>query len=168
MIRLNSYMLPEPVIEKMINKIQETKEKRLEVGFGLCRLKNTNIIRAGGSCTGTECEITQPRECLTGSYVGGFHTHPMTDADPSIADLLNAYVNDVECIGSAIDSNIKCFVRIGPFVQKDKEDMDDLSKSVEFPGRLYTTEEYQKWKNARDEIMNKHFQEVDFKEKGAI
>ena len=46
-IKLNSYVLPEDVVEKMRAKIIETKEKNIELGFGLCRLKFINTLKTG-------------------------------------------------------------------------------------------------------------------------
>ncbi len=162
LIRLNSYLLTEPVIEKMRAKIQETKEKKLEVGFGLCRLGKSNIIKAGDTCIGTECELTRTKECNIGLYAGGYHTHPRSDTDPSIADLLNAYNDEIECIGSPVDSKIKCFVRVGPFVPQDKEKIVEASAQVEIPlERKLTHEDYQKWLKIRDDILSQHFKEIE-------
>lgn len=163
-IKLNSYILPDPVIEKMKSKIRETKEKDIELGFGLCRLRNTNIIRTGDECTGTECELVYEKECPIGSYVGVYHTHPHTSSKPSIGDLETAYIDEVGCIGSVRDDNIKCFLRIGPMNHQVREEIIKTSKTVEEPLRKeVTAEEYQTWKNARDKILGEHFKEIEIR-----
>ncbi len=161
-IRLNSYVLPEDVVEKMRLKIEETRQKNIELGFGLCRMKYVNTLKPGEECSGNECSIKQMPECQTGLYVGGYHTHPVGTAEPSIADLKNAYINDVECVGSTKDNDIRCFVRIGHRKPDDEKDIISKYKEVEenLP-KTITGEQYQIWKNARDEILNKHFQTVN-------
>lgn len=159
-IKLNSYSLPEDTIIKMRQKIEETRQKQVELGFGLCRMKNINTLRPGLDCTGNECSIEQWPECRTGVYVGGFHTHPDEVAEPSIADLRNAYINDVECVGSPKENAIRCFVRKG--IRKSDEEKNITSIDNEFKsisGNL-TQEQYINWKNARDEIWSKHFDTV--------
>jgi len=163
-IKLNSYSLPEEVVIKMRLKIEETKQKNIELGFGLCRMKYVNTLKSGHECAGNECSILQMPECPTGLYVGGYHTHPDASAEPSIADLRNAYINDVECVGSPQENAIRCFVRIGYRKPQDEKDIISKFKEVEesFP-KTVNMEQYQKWKNARDEIWNKHFQTIDVK-----
>lgn len=160
--KLNSYVLPENVVEKMRAKIIETKEKNIELGFGLCRLKFINTLKTGSECTGDKCSIEQVPECPTGLYVGGYHTHPRGTANPSIADLRNAYVNDVECVGSVKEDAIRCFVRIGPREPIYEKNIVTALKDIEQPlAETISKEEYQKWENARNEILNKHFDTVD-------
>lgn len=160
--KLNSYVLPGDVITKMILKIEETKQKNIELGFGLCRMKYVNTLKPGNDCSGDKCSITQMPECPTGLYVGGYHTHPEGTAEPSIADLKNAYVNDVECVGSVKENFIRCFVRIGNRKPQDEKDIISKFKEIEKPlPETLNTEQYKIWKNARDEIWTKHFRTVD-------
>lgn len=160
--KLNSYVLPENVIEKMRAKIIETKERNIELGFGLCRLKFINVLKTGNECAGDECSIGYVPECLTGLYVGGYHTHPKGTTNPSITDLRNAYVNDVECVGSVKENAIRCFVRIGPREPIDEKNIVATLKDIEEPlvGAV-SKEQYQKWENARNDILNKHFKAID-------
>lgn len=163
-IKLNSYALPEDVVTKMMIKIEETKQKKIELGFGLCRMKYVNTLKPGIECTGNECSIVQAPECPTGLYVGGFHTHPEGAAEPSIADLKNAYINDVECVGSAQETTVRCFVRTGHRKPQDEKDIISKFKEVEEPfPKEVSKEQYERWKSVRDEILTKHFQEVDVK-----
>lgn len=161
-IKLNSYALPEDVVTKMRLKIEETKQKNIELGFGLCRMKFVNTLKSGNECTGNECSIIQMPECPTGLYIGGYHTHPEGTAEPSIADLKNAYMNDVECVGSPQENAIRCFVRIGNRKPQDEKDIVSTFKEVEEPfPKTVSMEQYQRWKSARDEILIKHFQAID-------
>ena len=163
-IKLNSYVLPEDVIIKMKLKIEETKQKNIELGFGLCRMKYVNTLKLGNECSGDKCSITQTPECPTGLYVGGYHTHPEGAAEPSIADLKNAYLNDVECVGSPEENAIRCFIRIGNRKPEDEKDIISRFKEIEQPlPETVSTEQYQIWKSARDEILTKHFQSIDVK-----
>ena len=163
-IKLNSYILPENIVDKMKTKIEETREKKIELGFGLCRMRNTNIIRPGKDCTGTECALTQIKECPSGLYIGGYHTHPRTGTKPSIADLAVAYYDDVGCIGSVKENDIKCIVRTGPIIQQGKQEINDALENIEelLPA-VVSKEEFQKWDNTRDDLINKYFKVVEVK-----
>lgn len=161
---LNSFILPDDLVKKMKYKIEETKEKKIELGFGLCRIGRSNIIKHGGDCTGTECSLTEPRECRVGSYIGGYHTHPRTGTKPSIADLIIAYDEGIECIGSVIENDIKCAVRTGPIVQEAKEEISNALKNIEEAlGETITREELQRWEKTRDDIIDKHFKIINVK-----
>lgn len=163
-IKLNSYSLPEDVIDKMRLKIEETRQKNIELGFGLCRMKYVNTLKPGDDCSGDECSILPIQECRTGTYVGGYHTHPSGTAEPSIADLRNAYIHDVECVGSAKEEDIKCFIRTGHRNPQDEKDIISTVKEIEEPLPAIINEEQHKiWKSARDEILVKHFQVVEIR-----
>lgn len=163
-IKLNSYSLPEDVVEKMILKIAETRQKNIELGFGLCRMKFVNTLKPGSECSGNECSVLPIQECQTGLYVGGYHTHPVGTAEPSIADLRNAYINDVECVGSVKDDAIRCFIRTSNKKSQDEKDIISTVKEIEEPlPAVLSEEQYKIWKNARDEILAKHFQIVDIR-----
>lgn len=162
--KLNSYVLPEDVVTKMKLKIEETKLKKIELGFQLCRMKNINTLKSGNECSGDKCSITQTRDCPTGLFVGGYHTHPTGTAEPSIADLRSAYANDVECVGSVEENFIRCFLRIGDRKPQDEKDIISKFKEIEEPlPETLNTEQYQIWKSARDDLWTKHFQTVDVK-----
>ncbi len=166
--RLNSYILPGPLVDKMISTIKETEKEKVELGFGLCKIRNTNIITSGKDCAGTECSLVRAQQCLTGSYSGGYHTHPKESADPSIADMATAYTNEMECIGSVKNKNIKCISRIGQRILEDEKKIITAKKEFEEPleekiileERL---ERYQKWKNVRDDILVRHFKQIEIK-----
>ena len=161
---VNSFILSDDLVKKMRHKIEETREKKIELGFGLCRIGRSNIIRPGGDCAGTECALTEPRECKVGSYIGGFHTHPRTGTKPSIADLIIAYDEGVECIGSVIEDDIKCVTRIGSLVPQVREEISGALKDIEETlGETITKEELQKWEKIRDNILDRHFNVINVK-----
>lgn len=161
---INSFIISDDLAKKMRDKIEETKEKKIELGFGLCRIGRSNIIKPGGDCTGTECSLTEPRECRVGSYIGGYHTHPRTGTKPSIADLIIAYDEGVECVGSVIENDVKCVVRSGPIVSQVREEISGALKNIEEAlGETITKEELQRWEKTRDDILDKHFNVISVK-----
>ncbi len=163
-IKLKSYSLSEDTVSKMILKIEETKQKKIELGFGLCHMKHINTLKPGRECSGDECSMTRMRKCSTGSYVGGYHTHPTGSTEPSIVDLKNAYINDVECIGSVRDGTIRCFIRIGTRNLRDERNIISRLKEIEESlSKTISNEQYRIWKNSRDEILTKHFHVIDVK-----
>lgn len=107
--RLNSFMLPDSVIQKMKRKVEDSRIKDIEVGFNLCT-ENGNL-HDENPCTGTECAVDIPKGCTRGKHVGLFHTHPHMNSEPSIQDIANAYQIGINCIGSTEEKGIKCYVR---------------------------------------------------------
>lgn len=161
---VNSFILSDDIVNKMKGKIEETREKQIELGFGLCHIGKSNIIMPGGDCTGTECSLTEVRGCRVGSYVGGYHTHPKTGTKPSIADLLAAYDVGVECIGSVKENDIKCVIRAGSLAPEIREEISGAIRNIEEAlGETVTKEEIQKWQDTRDNFLGKHFNVIDVK-----
>ena len=121
--KLNSYMLPDKVIQKMRSDIEDTKKISLEIGFNLCTKNTTEELQDEKHCTGSSCSLTgwKPGCESKGKQVGTFHTHPIVpkissgDSSPSITDLVAAYQYGIMCVGGAGDNKITCLVR------KDKE-----------------------------------------------
>lgn len=129
--QLNSFVLPDNVIKDMKDKIKETKKARVELGFALCKDKDSNIIKKGTECTGTKCSI-KLGSCLENQiHLGDYHTHPRSHATMSITDMVTGCSDDIECIGSVPFNNIKCFIRkteesqcideISPFEETEHE-----------------------------------------------
>ena len=109
--QVNSFILPDNIIEDMKDKIKYTKKFKIELGFSLCSEKDSNIITKGSECTGNRCSI-RPGTCRKGQdKVGDYHTHPMTESTMSIADIIEGCSQKIECIGSAKFDNIVCFVK---------------------------------------------------------
>lgn len=161
---LNSFIIPNDTVNNMKTKIEETKEKKIELGFGLCKIGRSNIIRPGGDCTGTECALTEPRKCGIGYYIGGYHTHPRTGTKPSISDMAVAYDQGIECIGSVRENDIKCIVRKGITVPSARAEINSALKNIEevLPP-IVTKEELQRWENVREGLINKYFNTIDVK-----
>lgn len=104
---INSLILPDDIIKKMKAKIEETKIKKMETGFSLCKEIDKNSLKFGNECEGTECRIKRHlQRCKSEDIYGLYHTHPLEKARPSMAEL--------GCIGSVKDNNIKCFIRKTP------------------------------------------------------
>ena len=115
---LNSFILPDNIIETMKKRLIKTGKIHRELGFNLCKVEDSNELRDDTHCIGSACEIALAKACKIGKKVGSFHTHPKNGkgrADPSIGDLQNAYYFGINCIGGEEDNNVKCYVR------KDKE-----------------------------------------------
>jgi len=124
--KLNSFTLPDNVINKMKDKLKLSTSLRVEVGFILCSEKPDNILHDELHCTGGTCSIYIPsKPCKKGKRVGGFHVHPNDDSDPSIADISSAYDYGMECIGNTKDNDIKCYIR------KDKNYDYNTHKNIE-------------------------------------
>ncbi len=119
---LNSFILPDKIIDIMKQKIKKTEEIKKELGFNLCKIENNNELIDDTHCIGTECTMPLSKTCKTGIKVGTFHTHPGEDSEPSFPDLWNGYYNGIECIGGVTDKKIACYVR------KDKERNPEINK----------------------------------------
>lgn len=110
--QIDSFILPDNIIKYMKDKIKETKRIKTEVGFALCRNKDSSIIVKGTECIGTKCSI-KIGQCLEKdqTYIGNYHTHPRTHPTMSITDMTTGCSEDIECIGSAPFNTIRCFIR---------------------------------------------------------
>lgn len=121
--KLNSYILPDKVIQKMKTDIEETKKIGLEIGFNLCTKDTTEELQGEKRCVGSSCMLKgwKPGCESKGKQVGIFHTHPIIpkkssgDSSPSMSDLIGAYTYGIMCVGGAGDNKIQCSIR------KDKE-----------------------------------------------
>lgn len=107
--KLNSFILPDNVIQKMKRKVEDSRIKDIEFGFNLCA-ENGNL-HDENPCTGTACAVDIPKGCTRGKHVGLFHTHTHTNSEPSIQDIANAYLIGINCIGSTEEKSIKCHIR---------------------------------------------------------
>lgn len=121
--KLNSYILPDKVIQKMRADIEDTKKMGLEIGFNLCTKDTTEELQSEKGCVGSHCSLTgwKPGCESKGKHVGIFHTHPIIpkiakgNSSPSMSDLIGAYTYGIMCVGGAGDNKIQCSIR------KDKE-----------------------------------------------
>lgn len=113
-INLNSFILPDSVIESMKQKIKKTENIKRELGFNLCQLDGSNELKDDTHCIGSECRISLEKACKIGKKVGLFHTHPKNGkgtSSPSLSDLQNGYYFGMNCIGGAGDHKVICYVR---------------------------------------------------------
>ena len=157
-IKLNSFILPDSVIQKMKVKIEDSRFKNIEVGFNLCTENGT--IHDESPCTGTECSIRIPKGCKRGKHVGLFHTHPHTSSEPSIHDIANAYYIGISCIGSTEEKDIKCYVR------KDKnytkEGLENIiATSIRYESTSNIIQDHKKLIKVRNDLKNQYLNTID-------
>jgi hypothetical protein len=163
--KLNSFILPDSVIQKMKRKVEDSRLKDIEVGFNLC--EENGILHDENPCTGTECAVDIPKGCTRGKHVGLFHTHSYTSSEPSIQDIANAYQFGINCVGSTEEKGIKCYVR------KDKtykiEDLKTIIAAlVRYESPLHLSEipeedvkNYQKWIKVRNDLKKYYLHTID-------
>lgn len=170
--KLNSFILSDNIIEKMKDKIEETRLKKIETGFSLCteikdiRDKDDGTLKIGNECQGTECRISRPMQrCKEKEkYRGLFHTHPSGEIRPSISDILSMYEDGIGCIGIAKD-NTKVIIRCS--IRKDKKPDEKSRKDIRKSYILFemlpsgiTVEDYE---NEVERLTNKYFRKIDIK-----
>lgn len=164
--KLNSFILPDNVIQKMKETVSHSRTKDIEVGFNLCT-ENGNL-HDENQCIGTECSVYIPKGCTKGKHVGGFHTHPHSSSKPSIRDIANAYQNGMECIGSVEENGIKCYIR------KDttpaREGLKNIiAAMIRYENPLLLSkippeediENYRKWLKVRKDLKEHYLNTVD-------
>lgn len=111
-IKLNSYILSDELIDKMKDRLNETRKNGLELGFNICKTNDTLISK--DDCIGTTCQISIQKECSEQEKtpkVGDYHTHPHGPAFMSPTDTWKACGLDFRCVGSVNSGKINCFVR---------------------------------------------------------
>lgn len=92
-------------------ELERTNKTGIEYGFSLCMKPETNIIIDKERCVGDQCKIKVERKCDEGEkHIGSYHTHPDGYARMSGADMVNACLEDVDCVGGEVNK-IKCFVK---------------------------------------------------------
>lgn len=170
--KLNSFILSDNIIEKMKDKIEETRSKKIETGFSLCterikdvRNKDDNILKIGNDCQGTECRISRPiQRCREkDKYRGLFHTHPSGEIRPSLSDILSMYEDGIGCIGITKDDTkiIRCSAR------KDKisneESRREIRKSYILFEMLPSGITVKDYESEVERLTNKYFREIDIK-----
>ena len=163
--KLNSFILPDSVIQKMKRNVEDSRTKDIEVGFNLCA-ENGNL-HDENPCVGTECSVDIPKGCTRGKHVGLFHTHSNTSSEPSIQDIANAYHIGINCIGSTEEKCIKCYIR------KDathaRENLETIIAAlVRYESPLHLskipeedTKNYKKWINVRNDLKKHYLNTVE-------
>lgn len=109
--QVNSFILPDNIIKDMKDKIKETRNKKIELGFSICTEKDSNIVVKGSECIGTKCSIKVGKCKKDQKYIGNYHTHPRGPASLSITDMIVGCSEDIECVGSGRFGSIRCFTR---------------------------------------------------------
>lgn len=163
--KLNSFILPDSVIQKMKRNVEDSRIKDIEVGFNLCA-ENGNL-HDENPCVGIECAVDIPKGCTRGKYVGLFHTHPHNSSEPSIQDIANAYQIGINCIGSTEEKNIKCYIRKDTIhTRKDLENI--IAALVRYESPLHLSEipeedkkDYQKWMKVRNDLKRHYLNTVE-------
>lgn len=124
-VKLNSFTLPDKVIDIMKEKLRKSEETKREFGFNLCKIDDTDELKDDVHCIGSECNIRLYETCKIGKKVGLFHTHPINGGSGatkmSLSDMQNGYFYGITCIAGVEDKKIKCFVRKNDFNQEDYE-----------------------------------------------
>lgn len=122
MKKLRQFILTDKSIKKMRDKIKRNETLKRELGFSIFQKNNVLIDR--WHCIGNKYFISPSDKCLNGEeLVGGFHTHPEANSEPSLGDLLNAYSEGLEIIGGFLDQKIVCYIRK---VEFDNAHLDDI------------------------------------------
>jgi len=127
MIRnINSYVLPDSILDKMIELVDKHIANHKEYGFNLCLKKDNNIIN-GEVCEGAKCSIKIEKSCKDNEeYIGSYHTHYLSFF-PSALDLYSGYPDKITCIG-------------------DKEKIVCLTKKVEVENKELENYYYKNYK----------------------
>ena len=128
MIRnINSYVLPDSILDKMIELVDKHIANHKEYGFNLCLKKDNNIIN-GEVCEGAKCSIEIEKSCKDNEeYIGSYHTHYLSFF-PSALDLYSGYPDKITCIG-------------------DKEKIVCLKKKVEVENKELENYDYKSYKS---------------------
>jgi proteasome lid subunit RPN8/RPN11 len=163
--RLNYFILPDSVLQKMKKNIEESRIKDIEIGFNLCT-ENGNL-HDENPCTGAQCSVDIPKGCNKGRYVGLFHTHPHSSSEPSIQDIANAYQIGINCIGSTEEKNIKCYVRKD--ASPTRENLETIvSALIRYESPLHLSEipeedikNYRKWIKVRNDLKRHYLHTVE-------
>jgi len=163
--KLNSFILPDNVIQKMKRKVEDSRIKDIEVGFNLCT-ENGNL-HDENPCTGTTCAVDIPKGCAKGRHVGLFHTHTYTSSEPSIQDIANTYQIGINCIGSTKEKNIKCYVRKD--AAPTRENLETIvSALIRYESPLHLSEipeedikNYRKWIKVRNDLKRHYLNTVE-------
>lgn len=167
-INVNSFILPDNIINKMKNKIEESKKKGLELGFNLYTKEDTKELQDTSHCIGMACEITMDKTCQNkGNYVGRFHAHPTMSSLPSIQDLAVGHEEGMTCVGGASDNKIRCYTRKERVIFRPTLEFIKSTRDIyEKPARKVKEDERRKalqkeLSRARKFIQDNHFNTIN-------
>lgn len=137
--RLNSYILPDDIEDKMKERLRKTRQN--ELGFTLCSNQN-NIITAKGYRKGKSDRIEIDTDACgkDEKFLGGYHTHPKGNSLASAEDLAHCGVFKAICIGGVKDDGIRC--QIWKQKQISKEDGLIIAKDIKDNKKQPTNKEH--------------------------
>lgn len=123
---IDIFTLPDNVVEKMKELLKIKTES--EAGFTMCARKTDNIIEVKNVTTEFSEKVRLKTNCPTGFIsIGTYHTHPTRSSRASGTDLANTCDHIADCIGSAEDNKIKCYIK-----RKDTDNIDCTKNLNEF------------------------------------
>jgi hypothetical protein len=169
-IKLNSFILPDSVIQKMKKNVEYSRFENIEFGFNLCsdNQKGQKLLHDEKPCLGDQCSVDIPKGCDKGEHVGLFHTHATASSKPSIRDILNAYKLSINCIGSVEEDSIKCYMRKDKIYKTEERD-NIVAAMARYESPLLSVnippedikEYYKKWEKVREELTEHYLDTID-------
>lgn len=113
-IKLNSFILRDNIIDKMKDQLGKTHTTGLEHGFIFCsrHTPEGDVLIDEEHCVGTECKMTFNAICKNKdeTFVGDYHTHPEETSLISEIDIPGTCYLGIGCIGGTKDNEINCFI----------------------------------------------------------
>lgn len=165
--KLNSFVLPDNIVQKMKKNVDYSRFENIEFGFNLCS-DNQKVLHDEKPCLGNECSVSIPKGCEKGEHVGIFHTHASSSSKPSILDILNAYKLSINCIGSTEEKGIKCYIRKDKIYKIEERD-NIIAAMARYESPLLSSnippeddiENYRRWTKVRKELIQHYLNTVD-------
>lgn len=162
------YIITDELILKMIEKIEESIYKGVELGFYLYKDIKTNILTSMSECIGTKnCikDVEAGVEFIDNKIrVGFFHTRIKSLPYASIVDLHGTYLSGLSIIGGLnmiSDISIKCYERKSEYEYSiQREIFNETIKERQFIKGDIRLLMYPYSKKLR-EITNNYFNVID-------
>ncbi len=164
--KLNSFILPDKVINQMTEQILLSAKLKKETGFNLCAKVN-NELDSESFCIGSDCYIVRQTICKKGRYVGGFHTHIDSNPKPSIQDIKNIYEDGLGCIGTILDKKIRCFLRKNKlFIPEEFKIIEEEQEKTSF-GKLLKpgSKELEIYDKSREKLQKRFLKTVEIQKR---
>ena len=162
------YIITDELVLKMIEKIEESIYKGVELGFYLYKDIKTNILTSMSGCIGTKNCIKDVEAGVEFTdnkiRVGFFHTHTKSLPYASIVDLHGTYLLGLSIIGglnTISDISIKCYERKSEYEYSiQREIFNETIKERQFIKGDIRLLMYPYSKKLR-EITNNYFNVID-------
>jgi hypothetical protein len=151
----------------MKRNVEDSRIKGIEIGFNLCA-NNQKQLHDENTCSGTECAVEVPKGCKKGDHVGIFHTHASASSKPSIRDIANAYRIGMNCIGSAEEKIIKCYIR--KHTTPTREGLENIiAAMIRYESPLFLPKispeedikKYREWVKVRKDLKEHYLNTID-------